>query len=60
MKENLDEGDATDTGETGSTQKEKRSVYLPGQPLEEDEELVCDPSAYIMLHEAKTGTCLVS
>lgn len=34
-------------------------VYLPGKPLEEGEELVCDESAYIMLHQAKTGApCL--
>lgn len=34
---------------------ERRKVYLPGQPLNSDEELVCDPSAYIMLHEANSG-----
>ncbi|XP_022919811.2 glutamate-rich WD repeat-containing protein 1 [Onthophagus taurus] len=34
-------------------------VYLPGKPLEEGEELVCDESAYIMLHQAQTGApCL--
>ncbi|XP_026480379.1 glutamate-rich WD repeat-containing protein 1 isoform X2 [Ctenocephalides felis] len=34
-------------------------VYLPGQPLKEGEELVCDESAYIMLHQAQTGApCL--
>jgi len=30
-------------------------IYLPGQPLKEDEELVCDESAYVMLHEVQTG-----
>ncbi|BES98934.1 Glutamate-rich WD repeat-containing protein [Nesidiocoris tenuis] len=39
---------------------EKRRVYLPGAaPLADDEELVHDPSAYVMLHEAQTGApCL--
>lgn len=36
-----------------------REVYLPGKPLEEGEELVCDESAYVMLHQARTGApCL--
>lgn len=35
------------------------NVYLPGQPLQEGEELVCDQSAYVMLHQAQSGApCL--
>lgn len=33
----------------------RRKVYLPGQCLDEDERLVYDPSAYVMLHNASTG-----
>lgn len=34
-------------------------VFLPGQKLEEGQELECDDSAYIMLHQASTGApCL--
>lgn len=34
-------------------------TYLPDQPLKEDEQLVCDQSAYVMLHQAQTGApCL--
>lgn len=37
----------------------RRKVYLPGQPLDEDERLVYDPSAYVVLHNASTGApCL--
>lgn len=35
------------------------NVYLPGVPLKEGEELVCDQSAYLMLHQAQSGApCL--
>lgn len=45
------DGDAQETGE--------QDVYLPGKPLEAGEELVCDESAYVMLHQARTGApCL--
>lgn len=42
------------------TEKDDRpDVYLPGQPLHDGEELVCDQSAYIMLHQAQSGApCL--
>jgi len=36
-----------------------KEVYLPGNKLAADEELVCDESAYLMLHQASTGApCL--
>lgn len=36
-----------------------KEVYIPGKPLAEGEELVCDQSAYVMLHQAQTGApCL--
>lgn len=37
----------------------KQEVYLPGKPLGEGEELTCDPSAYVMYHQAQTSApCL--
>lgn len=64
--ENIDEDmedDASDSDDSVSTDEEKETgeqdVYLPGKPLEAGEELVCDESAYVMLHQARTGApCL--
>lgn len=36
-----------------------KKVCILGKPIEDGEELVCDPSAYVMLHQAQTGApCL--
>lgn len=52
-EDNEQQDEAMDN-ETGNGQ-----VYLPGRKLNNDEELVCDESAYVMLHQAHTGApCL--
>jgi len=52
------ESDSSSDSENGSENVQK-GVYLPGKPLAEDEELICDESAYVMLHQAHTGApCL--
>ena len=38
------------------TPKPESSVFIPGRAnIDEDEELVVDESAYVMLHQATTG-----
>uniref|UniRef100_A0A1L8DX85 Glutamate-rich WD repeat-containing protein 1 n=1 Tax=Nyssomyia neivai TaxID=330878 RepID=A0A1L8DX85_9DIPT len=45
--------------EESSESEEEGEVYLPGKPIPQDEELVCDDNAYLMLHQAHTGApCL--
>jgi ribosome assembly protein RRB1 len=54
----MEEVDDVEMGRNGNSNNEgevKAATYLPGQPLKEDEELVCDESAYVMLHEVHTG-----
>lgn len=54
-EDEMAEEQVDDTSKDGEAKK----VYLPGQPLEDGEELVCDPSAYIMYHQAQTSSpCL--
>lgn len=54
-----DSDDSVSTDESGDEESEESAVYLPGKPLEDGEELVCDESAYVMLHQARTGApCL--
>ncbi|KAL5484641.1 hypothetical protein EMCRGX_G021171 [Ephydatia muelleri] len=54
-----EEEDEGEDGENATTGEEPKQVYLPGQPLEEGEELVYDHTAYHMYHEAQTGApCL--
>uniref|UniRef100_A0A1L8DX10 Glutamate-rich WD repeat-containing protein 1 n=1 Tax=Nyssomyia neivai TaxID=330878 RepID=A0A1L8DX10_9DIPT len=52
-----EEEDSND--EESSESEEEGEVYLPGKPIPQDEELVCDDNAYLMLHQAHTGApCL--
>ncbi|KAH8234322.1 hypothetical protein KR038_007686 [Drosophila bunnanda] len=55
-----DMSDSDSDAEDGDSEsKQPKEVYLPGKRLADDEELVCDESAYVMLHQASTGApCL--
>lgn len=55
---NDDDEEETASG-SEDEEDESKEVYLPGKPIDEDEELVCNESAYVMLHQAHTGApCL--
>lgn len=57
--ESSDDSDNEEDGDNKETKDENGLVYLPGKPLDADEVLVCDESAYVMLHQARTGApCL--
>lgn len=43
----LDDDEDEENGET--------KTYLPGEPVAEGSELVCDDSAYVLYHQAQTG-----
>ncbi|KAK9891928.1 hypothetical protein WA026_017412 [Henosepilachna vigintioctopunctata] len=65
IEENMDVSSGESDDDIDNTLNEednantKKEVYLPGKPLDEGEELVCDETAYVMLHQAQTGApCL--
>jgi len=54
-----DESMENENANQGDQEKAESKIYLPGQTMEDDEELVVDKSAYKLLHYAQSGApCL--
>ena len=37
----------------------EHKTYLPGDTIADDEELICDQTAYVLYHAAQTGMCML-
>ena len=51
---NLD-GDGMECMDLEDEEELPEKTYFPGDKMEDDEQLVCDDSAYMLYHAAQTG-----
>lgn len=54
MNEDVEDVDM-ESAEVEKRTKKPKQVYLPHKPIKDDEELVCDESAYLILRDLQTG-----